>query len=83
MTVLNHYSLSEAEDIITAGVELMDASEGVLLDDMIGENEAGQLVLFKVCFVNSCSSDYTIKISESDEERAELWREWEAITAYT
>ena len=83
MTVLNHCSLSEAEDIITAGVELMDASEGVLLDDMIGENEAGQLVLFKVCFVNCWASDYTIKISESDEDREELWREWEAITAHT
>ena len=83
MTTLKHYSLSEAEDIIAAGVELMDASEGVLLDDMIGENEAGQLVLFKVCFVSCWASDYTIKISESDEDRAELWREWEAITAYT
>ena len=84
MITLKHCSMKEADEVINkAGVELMDALEGVLLDSLIGSNAAGEIFLFRACFVNSNSSDYTIKKSQSEEERAELWREWETITAHT
>lgn len=83
MIISKHHGLKEIEDFIEDDVEIMDANEGVLLDDLIGVNEGGDVVLFRVCYLNSNASDYTVKISQSDEERADLWREWENITAHT
>ena len=83
MIILKHCSLSEIDDIIEArNIEIIDVEEDVLLDNMIGTDPAGDLVLFKVCYVNSNMSDYTVKKAEDPGEASDIWEEWEHITMF-